>query len=83
MEIEAERLLIEEDEKLGSLMYAQRSKKKSRLRSWVIAITTHSIVALVVLFAVAFSSKAGIHHHKLWNAEYRPELYSMFDGCYA
>ena len=65
-------------------MYAQRPKKNSGLRSWVMAITTHSIVAIVVLFAVGFSSKAGFHNHKPWNVESRPELYCMFeDGRYA
>ena len=84
MEVESQPLLLEYDEKLGSFMYAQRPKKNSRLRSWAMAITTHSIVAVVVLFAVASFSKADCHRQKLCNAESRPELYCMFEaGRYA
>lgn len=80
MEVEAQPLLIEEDEKLGSLMYAQRPKKDSRLRSWVVAILTHGFVALLVLLAVIFSPVAGfIPYHELSNAKARPTLYCMFE----
>lgn len=79
MEVEAQPLLIEDDEKLGSLMYAQRSKQASRLPSWAVAIMTHGLVALLVLFAVVFFPLAGsISCHKLGNARARPTLYCMF-----
>ena len=83
MEVEAQPLLIEDDEKLGSLMYDQGSRRKSRLWPWITAITTHCLVAIVVLLAVALSSEAGFQNYKLWNAESRPEPYCMFEngGC--
>ena len=77
MEVEAQPLLIEDDEKLASLMYDQASRKKSGLRPWVMAIATHCLVALLVLLVMAFFPWAGSLNHKLWDAEWRPELYCM------
>lgn len=81
MEVEAQPLLIDDDEKLGSLMHTQRSRiKGSRLRSWAVPIMTHGLVALLVLLAVLFSPLAGsISYHELWNAKARPSLYCRFE----
>ena len=81
MEVEARPFLIGDDEKLGSLMYARRSKKESRLRSWALAIMTHGFVALLVLLAMIVSPMAGfMSRHELWNGKARPTLYCMFKG---
>lgn len=81
MEVEAQPLLLEDDdEKLTGLTFAPRStteRKHSRLRSWAVAITTHASVALLVLLAVTTFSPVA----ELWNAaaRARPTLYCMFE----
>lgn len=78
MEVEAQPLLIEDNEKLGSLIYAEPIKMDSRLRSWAVPITTHSFVALLVLIAVVFSPIPDLFaHQELRHTEFRPTLYCM------
>ena len=81
MEVEAEPLLIDDDEKLGSLVHTRRSRTKgSRLRSWAVPIMTHGLVALLVFLAVVFSPLAGImSYHELWNGKARTSLYCRFE----
>lgn len=80
METEAQPLLLEDDEKPDKLMYPQRSKKISRLRSWAVLITTHGVVALLVLLAVTLSPMADlVSHRELWNARARPTIYCKLD----
>ena len=81
MAVEAQPLLINDDEKFGSLMHTERSRTKgSRLRSWAVPIVTHGLVALLVLLAVGFSPLAGfISYHELWNVKARPSLYCIFE----
>ena len=78
MEVEAQPLLIEDDEKLCCPMETQRSKKLSRLRSWVVAITTHTVVALLVLVAAVPLLKVDVSSStKLGDSKARPMLYCM------
>ena len=81
MEIEAEPLLCNDDQKLGNSIHTQRlSTKGSRLWSWAVPLMTHGLVALLVLFAVSFSLLAGLlSHHELQSAKARPSLYCAFE----
>ena len=81
MAVEALPLLIDDDEKIGDLIYTERSRSKgSRPQSWAVPIMTHGLVALLVLLAVVFSPLAGfIPHHKLLNVNARPSLYCRFE----
>ena len=81
MGVEARTLLDEEDQKFDGLSYARRTKKASRLRSWIYTIATHSTVALlvVVLFKYLPTSRA-VLRGDIWTANVHPTLYCRWCG---
>lgn len=76
---EAQPFLAEDNvgEKLDNFINVQRSKKISHLRSWMVSLATHGLVALLVLVAVNFFPWAGsVYFYVPSNAKSQPSLYS-------
>ena len=79
MEVEAEPLLVDGNEKLDSPTHPPRLKQYSHTRSWAKAIATHTFIAILVLtLAISIPLPDFISPCRLRTTRAQPSLYCMF-----